>query len=131
MFRFIGPLVLSATAALSGCGQGNDYGAAEASLREWLTAVQDRDATACDLMTADYRQNLAAGGGGREKGDCQLLMKSGLGALEELPPADAELDVPAWDPTGEALVEATDGGQVTGFWMEYVDGQWLVADRAG
>ena len=131
MSRFIAPLVLAATAPLSGCGQGDDYEAAEASLREWLTAVQDRDATACDLMTADYRQNLATGGGRGEMDECVRLIESRPGALAGLPPADAELDVPGWDPTGEALVEATDSGQVTGFWMEYVDGRWLVAGRVG
>ena len=35
--------------------------------------------------------------------------------------------VAAWDPSGEALVEATVGNDAFGFWMQYQDGRWLVA----
>lgn len=40
------------------------------------------------------------------------------------------MDVPAWDPSGEALVEATDGDQKYGFWMQYREGRWFVAGTA-
>ena len=39
------------------------------------------------------------------------------------------MDVPVWDPSGEALVEVTDlkSGEITKYWMVFEDGQWLVA----
>lgn len=100
-------------------------------MRDWLVAVHQRDAAACDLMTAEYRQTLAPARTGGVAGDCQKVVESATSdALAGLPPGDSEMDVPAWDPSGEALVEVTDGDQVRGFWMLYEDGRWLVAGTA-
>lgn len=42
------------------------------------------------------------------------------------------MEVPVWDPSGEALIEVTDSatGEEFRFWMLYRDSGWLVADEA-
>lgn len=83
-------------------------------------------AGACSLMTDEYRQEFATAGD-----DCQQVLQARSStALDGLPRAEARMAVPAWDPSGEALVEATARGEVSGFWMQYVDGRWLVAGPA-
>jgi hypothetical protein len=39
------------------------------------------------------------------------------------------MDVPVWDPSGEALIEVTDptNGTVFTYWMQYQNREWLVA----
>ncbi len=53
-----------------------------------------------------------------------------MAAVEDAyPAADSEMDVPVWDPSGEAIVEVTDArtGRVEQYSMLYDDGRWLVA----
>ena len=40
------------------------------------------------------------------------------------------MEVPVWDPSGEALVEVTEGDRVVSFWLQFEDGRWVVAARA-
>lgn len=42
------------------------------------------------------------------------------------------MEVPVWDPSGEALVEVTDPttDRVAEFWMRHGDSGWLVAGQA-
>ena len=124
--RFLASFWLVVIGALSGCGDGNNYEAAEGSLRAWLSAVHEGDAGACNLVTDEYRQKFATA-----HDDCrQLVQARSSSAVAGLPPADGQMAVAVWDPLGEALVEVTDRGQVSGFWMQYKDGRWLVAGRA-
>lgn len=73
---------------------------------------------------------------------CGCGEKSSYGAVEDalrdwlatsedpdLPSPDAEMDLPAWDPSGEALVVVTEDGDVHEFWMIHDDGRWQVAGR--
>lgn len=68
--------------------------------------------------------------------------KSSYGAVEDalrdhlataadpdLPSPDAEMDVSVWDPSGEALVVVTEGGEVHEFWMLHDEGGWQVGGR--
>lgn len=120
--------------ALAGCGPQYSYQAAEGALRDWLTAANEGDETACDLVTTEYRRELA-----REtitdasEATCEerVVELAGSGESPALPPADSAMQVPVWDPSGEALVEVTDAtsNSVTKFWMEYENRTWLVAGR--
>jgi len=119
--------------AVTGCGSGDSYDAAEAGLRDWLAAAAASDPGVCDLeapgsgIHADLlRRHPSLGGPGTSCAE-----RAGRMARIGLPPADAAMEVPAWDPSGEALVEArTDGGQVRSFWMLYADGRWLVSGES-
>lgn len=51
-------------------------------------------------------------------------------AQDDLPAPDAPMDVPVWDPSGEALVNVTDGDQVRGLWLVHEDDGWPVAGEA-
>jgi len=119
--------------ALTGCGSEDSYDAAEDGLRDWLAAAAASDPGVCDLeapgsgLHADLlRRHPSLGGPGTSCPERAARM----GRIR-LPPADAAMEVPAWDPSGEALVEApTGGGEVRRFWMLYADGRWLVSGES-
>ncbi|MBW9210524.1 hypothetical protein KV100_12755 [Mumia sp. zg.B21] len=113
---------------MSGCG-GDPYVAVEAGFRDWLVAVHQRDEAACGHMTDDYRRELAAASTSNpQAADCgRALAALASNAATALPPAEAEVDIPVWDPSGEALVQAKNGSRVLGFWMQEQDGRWLVS----
>ena len=116
-------LTCAALALVTGCGMDNSAESAESSLGDWLSTVERGDHNAaCELLTSKYRRQVA-------NPDCASAMAELAGRL---PPANGAMDVPAWDPSGEALVEVTDprDGTVSGFWMQHLDGQWLVAGPA-
>lgn len=130
MSRVLGLLLTVAFAGgLTGCGDDNSYEAAEGGLREWLEAIHDGDASACDLMTAEYRRDFVAQ---VDPGiSCSQAIESAASDLgNDLPPAQSEMNAPAWDPSGEALIEVTDDQHVVGFWMQLVDERWVVAGQA-
>lgn len=116
----------------SGCGSEDSYAATEEALRDWLKAIEYGDPTACALETSAYHDQLLtkhAELGGPGTGCAERVKQmSRLG----LPAADAEMDVPVWDPGGEALVEVSDAGTgvVRKFWMVFEDDRWLVAGEA-
>jgi hypothetical protein len=115
---------------LFSCGDGNSYEAAESGLRAWITAVRGGDGTACDLMTAEYRREFTSENGGDDT-NCERVIESRpADVLKRLPPDDVQMEIPVWDPSGEAQVETTDGQRVKSFWMQYQDGRWLVAGTA-
>lgn len=119
--------------AVTGCGAEESYDAAEDGLRDWLAAAAASDPSVCDLeapgsgLHADLlRRHPSLGGPGTSCPE-----RAGGMARIGLPSADAAMEVPAWDPSGEALVEArTDGGEVRRFWMLYADGRWLVSGES-
>jgi hypothetical protein len=98
--------------------------------RLWLEAVHEGDAAACYLMTAEYRRELAAEVNAGNTACRQAIESTGPAASDGLPSAYSEMDVPAWDPSGEALIEVTDDEQIVGFWMQFMEGRWLVAGKA-
>lgn len=116
--------------ALAACGQQDSYDATKAALREWLTAVHRGDASACGLMTANFRRELTEGSAATCQARVDELARSSEGGA--LPGPGAAMEIPVWDPSGEALVEVTDPGsnRVAGFWMRYGDSDWLVAGQA-
>jgi hypothetical protein len=116
--------------ALAGCGQQDSYDATKAALRDWLTAVHRGDASACSLMTANFRRELTTGRGTTCQARVDELAKSSADGA--LPAPDSAMEVPVWDPSREALVEVTDPGtnRVAEFWMQYADSGWLVAGQA-
>lgn len=125
-------VAVAAVAVLGACGARNSYEAAEDSLREWLTAVETGDEHACDLETSAYqdelaRENMAVGAAEITCRDLVVRMAS-LSGAEAMPPSDSDIEVPVWDPSGEALVEVTrsDTEEVEDFWMVYEDGAWRV-----
>lgn len=128
MSRIVG-LVLSAAVSLglTSCGHDDSYEAAEGGLRGWLEAVHDRDPAACDLMTEEYRRDFAEKAG-RGLSCSQTVESASLGM--DLPPPQSQMGAPAWDPSGEALIEVTYDQQVVGFWMQLVEGRWMVAGTA-
>ncbi|MGH3115921.1 MAG: hypothetical protein ACRDQ2_02185 [Gaiellales bacterium] len=128
MFCRVAVLTVAAVAGLSGCGQQNSYDAAEDALRDWLTAVRDGDPAACDLMTTGYRREMAAGSSATTCEEA-VAETAGTDVGAALPEAGSAMEVPVWDPSGEALVEidhARSNGAVQ-FWMKFEDGKWLVA----
>ena len=125
-------LAVAAMAVLGACGEQNSYGAAEESLSAWLAAVESGDEDACDFETRAYhdelaRENIAVGG---DEITCQELVArmAAMPGPQAMPPSDSDIEVPAWDPSGEALVEVTrsDTEKVEDFWMVYEDGAWRV-----
>ena len=125
-------LALALLVSLAGCGQQNSYEAAEGALRDWLTAANEGDETACDLMTANYRQELVQSAEHGPVATCEeRIAQMASGARLSLPPADSDIQIPAWDPSGEAFAEVTDpsSDRVAEFWMQYENNVWLVAGR--
>ena len=128
--RLIG-LSLACVAATTACGDQNSYEAATQGLRAWLMAVETGSAEACDLETGDYHDELLAehaeyGGPGTTCIERVSRMHDG----DPRPPSsDSRIDVPAWDPSGEALVQVTDSrtGESSQYWMVFEDSRWLVA----
>lgn len=127
-------VVASAASAvlLSGCGSENSYAATEKALQDWLAAIDAGDPAACALETSELHDELLTehpqlGGRGTS---CQERVKRM--ATLDLPPADSPMEVPVWDPTGEALVNVSDSGTgvLRKFWMVFEDGRWLVAGEA-
>jgi hypothetical protein len=126
-------VAVAASASMSGCGAKNSYGAVEDGLRDWLTAVEAGDPAACDHEAArfDFHEDLLErhpelGGPGTT---CAKRVER-MSVLD-LPSPDAPIDIPVWDPSGEALVEVTGSrGDLHKFWMIYDDGQWLVSGNA-
>lgn len=122
----------ASAALLSSCGAENSYGASEKALRDWLAAIHSGNAAACALETQEMHDELLAvhpelGGPGT---GCATRVER-MTSLD-LPTADAEMDVPVWDPAGEALIEVkgSGAGGVRKFWMAFQDGRWLVAGEA-
>lgn len=119
--------------ALSGCRSEDSYDAAKGGLRDWLATAEAGDPGVCQLEAPGsgfhaelLRRYPALGDPGTSCAERAERMAS-IG----LPPADAAMEVPVWDPSGEALVEATTGaGEARAFWMLYEDGRWLVAGEA-
>ncbi len=123
---------VACAALLVGCGSNSSYAATEQALRDWLDAVESADPSACALETPEYQdelltEHLELGGPGTGCAE-RIGRMSGL----DLPPARSKMDVPVWDPAGEALVEVTDPetGAVRKFWMVYEGDRWLVAGEA-
>jgi hypothetical protein len=125
-------MAVAAAAVLGACEAQDSYEAAEDSLREWLAAVESGDEHACDLETRKYQdelatENVAVGG---DELTCQERVRrmAARSGAEAMPPSDSAIEVPAWDPSGEALLEVTrsDTDQVEDFWMVYEDGAWRV-----
>jgi ketosteroid isomerase-like protein len=122
-------------ALIAGCGEKDSYGAAENALRSWLKAVHRGDASAaCALMTPTYRRDLAAKAARSRHTSCEagVTEMAEAAGRAALPRADFAMEVPVWDPSGEALVEVTHPTihRVAKFWMQFEDGGWLVAGRA-
>lgn len=111
---------------LTSCGADDSYEAAQEGLRGWLEAVHDSDPVACDLMTEQYRRDFVGRAGPGLS--CNRAVESA--SPRDLPPPQSEMDAPAWDPSGEALIEVTHDQHVFGFWMQLVEGRWLVAGTA-
>lgn len=125
-------VAVAAVVLLGACGAQDSYEAAEDSLREWLAAVESGDEHACDLETRKYQdelatENFAVGG---DEITCQERVRrmAARSGAEAMPPSDSAIEIPAWDPSGEALLEVTrsDTDEVEDFWMVYEDGAWLV-----
>lgn len=128
--------VVSAMVAASmsaACGQENSYAGAEGALRDWLAAVEDGDQRACALETREYHEELIAESSGKYPSgtSCEKRVASTAapGAKEGHPSPESEMDVPVWDPSGEALIEVTDARNdvVREYWMVLRGGRWLVA----
>jgi hypothetical protein len=123
-------LVAAACAALlSACSEKDSYAAAESALADWLAAVEDGSTSACGLETQELSAELLADhpelGGPGTSCEERVRQMVGLG----LPDSASEMTVPAWDPSGAAIVEVTTSGSkdVSTFAMTYQDGRWLVA----
>lgn len=135
MNRRVVPVVaLVVVLVLAGCGQQNSYAAVEGALRDWLAAASEGEQVACDLVSTEYRRELAREASTTaSEATCakRIAEMADSGDSPVLPPADSEMQVPVWDPSGEALVEVSDAtsGRVSKFWMRYEDGVWLVAGR--
>ena len=127
-------VVASAVSAalLPGCESENPYAATEKALQDWLAAIHAGDPAACALETSALHDELLAEHpqlGGRGTGCAERVKR--MDTLD-LPPADSPMEVPVWDPSGEALVSVDDSGTGTlrKFWMVFEDGRWLVAGEA-
>ena len=130
-----GPGCAALAILVAGCAFGNSSDGAERGLRGWLEALERRDLdTACELLTDEYRQQLGSSDGEPtpNASECSAAMAGLIEKTDAVAPGDAEIDVPVWDPSGEALVEAKDpsDGAVSKYWMQYEDGKWLVAGQA-
>ena len=120
-------------AVMGGCGSENSEDAAQDGLRDWLTAARAGDSGVCELEDPESRFNAellvrypALGGP-----DTTCAERAARMGQVGLPSPGAAMEVPVWDPSGEALVEvATDEGALRRFWMVYDDGRWLVAGES-
>jgi hypothetical protein len=117
-------------AATAGCGAGADYDAVRAAAAQWTLYINQDDAAVCDLMTDGLRRLVTdsdESAAAREA--CATAATAGL-LLADVPPAvDAgDVEVPVWDPSGEAYAEVSrPGGGRFRLSMSHEDGQWLVA----
>jgi ketosteroid isomerase-like protein len=73
-------------ALLAGCGGGNDKKDAEQTVRDFVTAVNERDADAyCDdLITAEFREKTTFATGDRASESCKRQLKAIRGLHIEL-----------------------------------------------
>jgi hypothetical protein len=126
----LGLLLTAAFAVgLTSCGDDDSYEAVESGLRVWLAAVHNGDPAACDLMTEEYRRDFVAQV--NPGVSCSQAVESvASNPGKDLPTAQSEMDAPAWDPSGEALIEVTYDQQVVGFWMQLAEERWIVAGTA-
>lgn len=123
---------LAPAVMLTGCGDENSYDAAETGLRDWLVAAHEGDEAACGHMTAGYRCLLSAATAADSPAtECDLVLAAvASAAIPALPPANAAMNVPAWDPSGEALIEVKGHDSMRArFWMQWDGDRWLVAGR--
>ncbi|GAA4378517.1 hypothetical protein [Nocardioides caricicola] len=124
--------VLALAVMLTSCGDESSYDAAKTGLRVWLAAAHKGDEEACGHMTAEYRRLLSAATSADALAtECDLVLAAvASDAMPALPPANAAMNVPAWDPSGEALIEVTsDDSKRARFWMQWDGDRWLVAGR--
>ena len=124
--------VLVLALMLTGCGDKNSYDAAEKGLRDWLAFAHDGDEAACALMTAEYRQLLSGAiSATSPERECRLVLAAiSADAIQALPSANAAMSVPAWDPSGEALIEVEGhDSKRAQFWMQWDGDRWLVAGQ--
>jgi hypothetical protein len=106
---------------LGGCADG--YAEAEGALREWLAAVESADPAGCTRETERFRDDILGTPATEER--CVATDPRPRGT--PWPSSDDAMEVPVWDPSGEAIVEVTtDDGEVVEFWMFERDGRWLV-----
>ena len=83
----IGPFIcMLALAAAAGCGGGNDAEDAEATVREFVTAVNERDAdTYCDdLITDEFREQSTFSEGDEARASCKSTLRAIKGLRIEL-----------------------------------------------
>lgn len=124
--------VLVLTLMLTGCGEKDSYDAAETGLREWLAAAHEGEEAACGHMTAEYRQVLSGATSATPPGtECRLVLAAVVSdVMPVLPSANVAMSVPAWDPSGEALIEVEGHDwKRARFWMQWDGDRWLVAGQ--
>jgi len=73
-------------ALAAGCGSGNEADDAEATVREFVTAVNERDAdTYCDdLITEEFRERSTFSEGDEARSSCKSTLKAIKGLRIEL-----------------------------------------------
>lgn len=123
--------LLVLTVMLTGCGDKSSYDAAKTGLRDWLVAANAGDEAACDHMTPEYRRLLSAATSvnSPRTGCGAVLAAVASDEMAALPSASAAMNVPAWDPSGEALIEVKGDSKRVRFWMQWDGDRWLVAGR--
>ncbi len=124
-------VTVSCMAVVAACGEKNSYDAAEDALRDWLAAVEAGDEAACDLETSEYHEELVTENTDYDAQEitCEERVARMAALDDPFPASSSEMDVPVWDPSGEAIVEVTDAraGEVEVFSMIFENGGWLVS----
>jgi hypothetical protein len=127
--RFLPVLLL--LLALAGCGGGgdDDPGEVEQTLRDFVTATNDRDGEKLcgDLLTQEYMEKATGATGDRAENACrkQLDLTTGL-QLDLISIGRTKLD---GDEASVRAVIDTDGVSVPRlFRLEKEDGRWKLAD---
>ena len=120
--------VLVLAAALAGCGGGNDQDDAQATVKEFFTAIEKKDADKLcdDLLTKDFIEQSTGASGDRAGQECRSQFKS-LQATGVKLDNVGRVRIDGDNATVTATVEAQGQRRPQVFHLKKEDGAWRLA----